>query len=274
MAKKNSQSTELTTRKAKLAEFAAQAAAVEQSSMTGSFFSLRGGILSFDGAPVPGNKMCVVILDHIIENTYFPDAFDQDVVVPPKCYAFGLEEQTLAPHELVVQNGLAQVDVAAGKKCSDCRHNMFGSAETGKGKACTNRRRLAIIPAGTMQNDKVTYFSKPEQFQSSLAFLKLPTTSIKDFSVYVKQLAGTLGVPPFGVYTQVSVVPDAKSQFKVQFQALQPISDELIDLMFTRRDEARAAIMSPYPIYSEEQAARPVQKNDTAGKKKKKGRKY
>jgi hypothetical protein len=32
--------------------------------------------------------------------------------------------------------------------CKTCEHNQWGSADKGRGKACQNRRRLTMIPAG------------------------------------------------------------------------------------------------------------------------------
>jgi len=259
--------TALVTMNEEMKKFAEQYAKTEQSVATGGFFGLKGGILTFEGAPVTGNKMCVIVLDYILENVYFPDAYDPDVIIPPKCYAFGREDADMVPHPLVVAAGHAQAGESG--KCSGCRHNVFGSAETGKGKACGNRRRLAVIPAGTYKDDKLTVFTNPLQFNAPLAYLKLPVTSGKDFSTYVKQLRGTIEVPPFGVYTVVSVVPDAKSQFKVQFQAIQPIDEKVFSVVRARHEEATQNIMFPYPAYQEILEVKQVKKVD-----KKKGRKY
>ena len=49
-----------------LAKQAQVAAAVEANTGSGQFFSVRGGILQFDGAPLPGNQAAVVIVDSII----------------------------------------------------------------------------------------------------------------------------------------------------------------------------------------------------------------
>lgn len=255
-----------------LRQFAQAYVETERSVATGAFFGLRGGILTYEGAPVTDNKMCVVIVDYILENAYFAEAFDADTITPPKCYAYGRNESEMAPHQMVLEAGHSQAGQSG--KCHDCRHNAFGSADVGKGKACGNRRRLALIPAGTYKDGKLTLFTKPEQFQAPLAYLKLPVTSVKDFSAYVKQVATLLGVPPFGVLTTIAVVPDAKSQFKVQFHVQQKVTDlnpALLSVIMQRHEEAKQAIVMPYPAYQEATAEEKSKRKSATVKK---GRKY
>ena len=243
----------------------AQAAAEIEKGAGGNFFGLKGGILTYDGAPIPNNKMCVVILDGLLENVYFSEAYDPDSPASPKCYAFGREETSMVPHPSVVERGDAQHE-----KCSGCKWNAFGTADQGKGKACRNTRRLAMIPAGTFNNDKLTLFTKPEQFTSSgIVYMKLPVTSVKDYSAFVKQLAVIMKKPPFAVATLVSLVPDAKTQFKVTFQAHQELPSILIPTLMLRHDEAVKAIDFPYPQFTETEAA-PVEKKKAT----KRSRKY
>lgn len=230
----------------------------------GNFFSIKGGILTFDGAPVTGNKMVVVILDSLLENVYYEGEYDVDNPTSPKCFAYARTEDGMKPHQQVFERGDQQSDL-----CSSCKHNVFGSADKGKGKACKNTRRLALIPAGTYDKDKMTLYTKPEQFTSSIAFLKLPVTSVKDYSLYVKQLATGLNRPPFGIITNVAVVPDPKNQFKVVFTAVEKVSDTLIQTMIQRNQEAATMIDFPYPAQIEGQA--PAKKEKAGAKK---GRKY
>lgn len=246
MAKKNSENLPAQWDE-ELAKYAQAAAELEKGS-GGNFFGLKGGILTYDGAPVPNNKMCVVVLDAILENVYFEGAFDPDNPGSPKCYAYGREDATMAPHQTVVERGDAQHE-----KCAGCKQNAFGTAEQGKGKACRNTRRLAMIPAGTFNGEKLTLFTKPEHFTSSgIAFMKLPVTSVKDYSAFVKQLAVVLKRPPFAVATIVTVVPDAKTQFKVTFQAHQELPSALIPTMMARHEEAKKSIDFPYPQFTDE----------------------
>lgn len=232
-----------------LAAQAEAAAKMEASTATGQFFSLKGGQLSFNDSPIPGNEMGVIIVDHILENVYYKERFDANNPVPPTCFAFGRADQEMVPHEVVVEK--------QHEACTGCPMNEWGTSDVGKGKACKNTRRLAMISAG--QFNKAGEFDTIEDEEhykeAQLAFLKLPITSVKGYAAYVKQLAAVLRRPPHGVYTKVSVVPDAKDQFKVVFTPIAPVPDELMPLIMERHEQASAQIDFPYQPETEEQAA-------------------
>jgi hypothetical protein len=220
-----------------LARQAQMAAAVEESTATGQFFSLKSGVLSFNDAPLPNNEMAVIILDGVLENVYYEGKYDVDNPQGPKCFAFGRDEKELAPHKIVIEAGNSMA--GASGLCAGCEMNEWGSAETGRGKACRNTRRLAMIPAGTFEVGKFKPFSNEEQLESAgIAYMKLPVTSVKGYAGFVKQIAGALKRPPHAVYTRVSVRPDPQSQFKVVFEPLSQIPDELLGVVMKRHEEA------------------------------------
>lgn len=241
------------------------AAAQEASTGVGKFFSLKSGVLSFGGSPMPDNQMAVVILEGIMENTYFDSAYDPENVDAPACYAFGRNEQTMEPHE---KAGDKQSD-----RCATCPQNEFGSAETGRGKACANKRRLAIIPAGSLNSaGKFTEYTKAEQFKTTpIGYLRVPTLSTAGYAAFVKQLNNALKKPPHAMYTKIKVVPDPKSQFRVTFEPLKEIPKDLISPIMERRQQALTDIEAPYPPKQENQE--PKGKGKKTGNRPK-GRKY
>ena len=217
------------------------------------FFSIRGGQLTFGGMPIPGNQMGVVILDAILENVFYDGKFDPEQPAPPVCFAFGRDAADMTPHEVVVEAGQAQNDM-----CKGCRHNEWGSAETGRGKACRNTRRLAIIPAGTIDVNTGRFepFNYPEQFErGAVGYLKVPPTSGKGFDTYVKQVAEALKRPPHGIYTRIVVKPDAKTQVAVTFEPLAPLPMEIVQVTMRRHTEVGDAIEAPYPLTYERNEA-------------------
>jgi hypothetical protein len=244
-----------------LAEMATVAAEQEASAATGQFFGLKGGRLTFNDAPLPNNEMAVVVLDGILENVYYEGKYDPESLQSPTCFAFGRDEREMRPHDKVVS--------AQNPQCMNCPLNQFGSADVGKGKACRNTRRLAMIAAGTIQNGRFTPFEDLDHFKTAaIAYMKLPVTSVKGYATFVKQLAGTLKRPPFAVFTKVKVVPDDKSQFKVTFEALATAPTELLNVLKKRHEEAKEAIDFPY-IPAEE-----VEKPAKGAKKPANKRKY
>ena len=215
-----------------LAARAQKAKKAEASVATGGFISLKSGVMSYNGNPVPGNKMNVVILDAILENHMYEGKFDPNNASGPVCFAFGRDEDEMAPH--------ANVEEPQNETCTGCPMNEWGSDQDGgKGKACKNIRRLSMIPADSAE-------SAESVGEAEVAFLKIPVTSVKSWAGYVNQLSAA-NKPPLAYITEISVTPDAKSQFKVNFRAVEAIEDgEVIGALLNKADASEDALMMPY----------------------------
>lgn len=253
MAKKTTGTTALAAWDAEMAKQAEVAAGMEASTGGGNFFSLRGGQLSFNDAQLPKNQMAVVVLDGVLENVYYEGKFDPDDISGPVCYAFGRDEKDMKPH--------AEATKPQAESCAVCPHNEWGSADTGRGKACANRRRLALISAGAF-NDATGKFEpveNPEHYATAqIAYLKLPVTSVKAYSALVKQVAAALKRPPHGVFMKFKTVPDPKTQFRVVVEALSAVPNELLSAIMARHEEAKASIEFAYKVV--EEAEKPTSK--------------
>jgi len=267
----NTTSTAVVNYEEEMARQAEEAAKMERNAGGAQFFSVRGGQLTFDDMPVPGNQMAVVILASILENVYYPDAFDPENPTPPMCYAFGKDEAEMAPHEDVVL--LAQ---AQNETCHGCPMNAWASADKGRGKACRNTRRLAVMAAGTIDQatNQFTPFKDVDQFKSGpIGYLKLPVTSVAGYATFVKSVAGALKRPPHGIFTRIRVVPDPKTQFRVLFEPMTEVPSGLLGTVMARHKEAESSIDFPYSL------EQPVKKEEkpSAGKaaaKRTRGSKY
>ncbi len=204
----------------------------EASVSTGEWISMKGGQLSYQGNVVPGNKMDVVILAYRLENQFYEGKYDPSQPQAPSCYAFGIDDESLAPHE--------KSENRQAEACHGCPNNEWGSSETGRGKACKNVRRVCVIPADALDNGAEGIKD------ASWAFLKVSVTSVKGWAGYVNQLA-QLSRPPLAFVTEISVTPDADSKFKVNFNAKESIEDgELIGALLEKADKAEGAIEFPY----------------------------
>lgn len=212
----------------------------------GQFIGTRGGVLSFGGAPIPGDEMAVIIMDSIHENAYYTGKFDSENPAPPVCFAFSRTGKEMAPHELS--------SAPQCTKCEGCDKDEWGSADTGKGKACKNIRRLGLLPIGsfTKDNDFVMTDTPATCIATSeIGFLKIPVTSVKNFTNYVKTI-GTAGRrPPFAVITKIKTVKDAKTSFKIIFEKVCDVPDELMDAVIERRNEVISTIDFPYTMVEE-----------------------
>lgn len=217
----------------------------------GKFFSMRAGQLSFDNVPLPGNQMAVVILADTMENSYYDTPFDPDTPTSPKCFAFAKHEEDLAPSEAVDNDPYFE---RQHDTCNGCPQNAWGSARTGRGKACSNVMRLAMIPAGQYTKGagrnsalELEMYDEPEHFEKAdIAYMKLPVMSVKNYSQFVRGLAAELKRPPHGVFANVAIEPDPKSQFKVVFEVIDKIPNELMAIIMKRHSATEETIGFPY----------------------------
>lgn len=239
-----------------LAEFAKQFADQESAAAGGSFFGLGGGTLTFNGNPVPDNEMAVIVVDGIMENVFYPGAYDPATPQSPICFAFGRNELEMKPHVKSLHPQHPQ--------CKGCPHNEFGSADVGEGKACRNTRRLAMIAAGNMEKGRFEPFDDTDHFETAqLAYMKLPVTSVKGYATFVKQLADSLKLPPFAVFTKVKVVKDPSKPripFKVIFESLAKAPKALLEILKARHEEAKTGIDFPYVASEEVEEVKPKAK--------------
>jgi hypothetical protein len=219
-----------------LAKYAKEAAEGEKL-MGGSFLSINDGQVTLAGQKVKDNALNVVVVGAIHENTWYPGAYDKGNVQPPSCYAFGTDEATMRPHS---ESAQPQSDL-----CSKCEKNQWGSSDKGKGKACQNRRRLALIPGGDLTPEGIK--------KAEVIYYKVPVTSTRNWGLYVKGLYGSMKLPPFGVVTRIAPAPEKK----VAFAYVESLPRESIDATMGRVQEQAEAMQFPYAKPTEK-AAEPV----------------
>ena len=249
--------TALATYDEKWAQHAEKAAAAEPLS-SGTWLTAKGGQLTIGEQALPGNQAAVVVLDSYRENTYYGAKFDPDTPLPPICYALARDNDTMFPHIAGMQKDMAYFTPqhfengnVAG--CEGCPMNEWGSAGQGRGKACQNRRRLMVIPAGYYtprhgsRDFDLNLFDDPKAFQQAeIAYMKLPVTSVGNWAKYVNQLATSVRRPPFGVVTRIHLEPHQKHQYEVCFELVDNIPDAFAEIMMDRHAAAEALPLVGY----------------------------
>lgn len=231
-----------------LAALAKKSRKLESSVSLGAFISTKGGQLTINGSPVPDNTMNVVIVDHLLENVFYGEDFDDDNPRAPECYAFSTPDdedgKLMVPHE--------KASDKQNEKCDGCRHNKFNTARKGKGKACKNIRRLAMIVASESEMDNIA--------GAEVRYMKLPVTSVKAWAAYVKQLDDVFSKPPLAFITEVKTVPTVgeKALYKVVFAVVEAIDDRAkLRALLDRRKLVEAEMAIPYMENAEEPAPAP-----------------
>ena len=217
----------------KMAAAAAQASAVERPAL--SRISMRAGVLRYMDTEVPGNQLDCVVVASAIEQVYYDQPFEAERVVSPACFALadaGTPDDALVPHPAVLEPQAA--------KCSECPQFEWGSGR-GRGKACSTRRRLALIPADAL-NDK------GKIGEAEVAMLSVPVTSVKHWANYVNKVAASAQRPPWCVVTRIAPQPDPKTQFKVTFEMLSAIDVAFLSEVEKLIDVGSTALMTPYDM--------------------------
>lgn len=241
-----------------MAQVAHSQAATEKPAGGYASISIKGGLLSVDGNAVPGNALNVVIVDAIHENQFYTSDYDPDTRATPVCYAFGNEEGEMTPFEASPE---PQHD-----QCEGCPNNEWGSADKGKGKACKNVRRMLVVTEDALESPEAL-------LDAEMRAIKIPVMSVKNWTNYVRNvLAEQVHRPSWGVVTTISVIPDAKSQFKVQFEFSELVNFDqtLYDAMQTKVRIAKESIAAAYPVFEEE--APPPKRNAKVQQVKPQGR--
>jgi hypothetical protein len=71
-----------------------------------------------------------------------------------------------------------------------------------------------------------------------VAALRTPVTSVRGFATYLQKIASATKRPLSAVVTRISVVPDAKTQFKLQFDFVRAIDNlDVVKALIARGDK-------------------------------------
>jgi hypothetical protein len=222
--------------KAKAAQQAQQRAMLATSP---AFVSFKGGHLSIDKVAIPGDKLNVVVLTFIAENTYYKGKYDPTKTQMPVCYAVYNNLNDMWPNA-------ADVKEVQSDDCASCKHYQWGSDPAGgRGKACKTRYRIGLIPAFDADATDMDVLG------SELRFATIPVTSCKSFEQFMSRCELLYGRPMFGLISELSVVPNEKTLYEVKFSPIAPIKGPLLQPIIKRVEEAEKAITYEYSLEEE-----------------------
>lgn len=216
----------------------------------GSSISVKNGVMSLADQPIPGNQFAAVILDSARLNTFYTQAYNPQSIDPPVCYAIGRTDAELRPHPDMAKD--PNYFKAQANQCTGCPHNEFGSGRTGTGKACTNRRRIVMLLAGsynmTPAGLQMTPFTDPAHYETApFLQMQLPPTSIKGWGEYVRSSAAQYQRPFFGLVTRVYLYAHpTHGKEAIGFEAMAPTPAEWDPILMQRHNSALAEITQGY----------------------------
>lgn len=177
---------------------------------------------------VIGVELFVIALDFVHVNAWYDQKFDPDNPAPPACFAISEDGKEMAPFP---QSPVNQHDV-----CDGCPQNAWGSAEQGRGKSCKNQYRVAC-----METD-----GDPEE--AEIAILSLPPTSMRNWTMHVKDVKRKLNRPVFGVVTQFTF--DVEEEWPVLLMETDKVIDDpvVISAIMARIEDVRSALNEPFDV--------------------------
>lgn len=176
---------------------------------SGHKISLKGKVFTFPDGRQSRNPIDVVLLDWRIYNQYFKGAYNPTKIEKPTCFAISQTMADMKPSE--------RAPVKQGADCASCALNQFGSAATGRGKACKNGRRLAVVPVDADMN-------------TPIFTIEVSPTGIKALDGYISKLAAGHGLVPIQVITTVAMNPN-EAYPTLMFAPGAPLNEEKLGVM-------------------------------------------
>lgn len=214
------------------ARFAAEAAQEAERLPTsgGSKLSIRGGEFTYKGASL-GESLEVIILGFRYENAWYGGLpYDQENPSIPACFAIAADRIDLKPCKNAPEPQTEE-------DCSVCEYGQWGSAETGRGKACKDQRRVALMHVSDLEAED------PSDIE--IVILNVPPTSVKNFDKYAKGINKLVKRPLYGVVTKLAF--DDDSDYEVlTFDHVRKIEVNEIDIIDTKREEADEMLDQEY----------------------------
>lgn len=211
------------------------------------------GSISIGDTPVKGGALECIIIGHCALNRWNEAMYDADNKQPPDCYAFSLisDDPDMAPHPAATNK---QAD-----KCADCDKNVFGTAITGKGKACSNTIRLGLITAKDAED--AASISGAE-----LASAGVSPTNLTRFKKYLDAVLEDNGRPLWAVITEITSHDDPKTQIRLEFKLVDVIEDnDVIEALEKRFLKVQDVLQKPFAAPTERKS---VGKKAAGGSKK------
>jgi hypothetical protein len=164
-------------------------------------------VLEPDGR-TPRFKLEIVMVkaSDVITKTWYEKGYVEGARDAPDCFSLnGVTPELTSPK---LQN----------KFCKTCKWNQWGSSRaaggTGKGKDCSDTKRLAVVFADNIRNE----------LMGGPMLLRVPPASLQEVDVYARGLTA-MGIPLESVVTEIDFDPTAQYP-KLRLRAKEALSEE------------------------------------------------
>lgn len=215
---------------------ATRAVAKQAASSGGKMINTAGGRWKIDGKPIKSTNVDFIILDNILVNALYEGSFDPNNPASPICFAMGRDLEDMAPHKDSTK--------PQHKTCDGCPKNDWGSADTGRGKACKNTIRLAVVPPDSMSNNAVE--------KAEIHYLSVPPTSTKNWASYTEELADEHEAQALTAVTNIELEASDKGGFLFLFTFVEKIEKKFFGPLIDKYKKAAAEIDFPFAKFEDD----------------------
>lgn len=245
VVRKNTQVGHVIDWREQVAKSAQRAVAQAINTSTGSWIKTAGGRFTYKDLDL-GTELECILLEKGVEHAYYESAYDPDNPASPVCFALEIDVED--PEDLVPKEESTNLQ---NPTCRGCPQFEWGSAEQGRGKACKEIRRLALLSLP----DNLTPAAIEE---AELAFLKIPVMSVKGIDQYFAHISGE-GMAVWQYVTRLKIVPDKKSQYRIIAELAErnakPLPEKLYNAIVAKIPDAEKELVRPYtPIDNSDEA--------------------
>lgn len=223
-----------------------------------------GGQFEIGGKKIPGNKLTIVPVGLFYTKSWYEFGYQPGAKDSPGCYAFGEgSDKGLVPHPAVPKK--------QSETCDQCPHNQFGTAEKGRGKRCSDKRRVIFILSDDLK--RAGEKPSPEEITKAVAKAQLyqidvPSGSLRGFGTFLTSLQG---VTPHDDITEavceVFSTPQTQA-FTIDFRFLDKVPSAFMPALVARGEPLFQTVNQPYPVIAQEEAAVPVKGQGAKSKRK------
>jgi hypothetical protein len=218
-------------------------------SIRGSKWRIKHGgeeepVVNADGEPVPSIEVALVKANPNLSKIYYAKAYEQGDASAPDCFS---------------TDGVAPDAASTNRQsdtCAACPQNVWGSKISPAGKktkACSDSRRVAVVPLGDLANER---YNGP-------MLLRVPAASIADLSAYGKGMKAK-GFPYQTIATRIGFDVNA-SYPKLTFKPIRALTDDEIDIVANHiRSGAAANVLATHEDAQPSKQATPAPKQESA----------
>jgi hypothetical protein len=208
-----------------------------------------------------GDEFQAVIVDFLSVNRFYSGPYNPNDISPPDCVAFSPLASANDPNGIYAMEPMPESPNIQndGGPCRTCPLNQFGSGNNGKGKACQNRRLVALL---VIDPDNPDAHNEPD---APIYVLDLSPSNNKPLDAVVGNIARSLNGPALkaivtisarnvGTYAAVNIGhPIPNPDYALHFQRRAEAADIL-----QRKPDFSAALAAPSARGNARQPARRI----------------